>query len=545
MITVTSRPCRRGRGGASSSRCRAARRRRRAPARRAARPTAPWRPGGRPRPRRTAARPCRRSAAPPWTRLQRPLRLEVGQVAAHRRPADAEHAAQSTATSAGPSARSLSRMRSWRRRASMAHTYQPILRRVSMLRCHEPTTVRSDCANSGPELLTRGETAAKGGAQVPTLKRRPRSRVRRTPPPSTVVVHRHGLPRHHLHRPARRPGGRPRDLADGMGSSPGGVANLAVAAARLGLRTGLVAAFGGDVYGDYCWSTLGGRRGRRPLALAALRGLALPGHGLAGLRRRPGDGHPRPPAADRRRRAVRRRCPTAGPASPTGPRPGAWVDAASPAAAWSSPTSAGTRPARGTPPRCASGSRAATRSCRTPPRRWPTPAPTTPARRWRRCATGSRSPSSPPAAAAPTPPTSGTGETAWVPGVSVAGARPDRRRRRVPRRARAGHAARSGRCTQRIRFANLCAALSVRDFGGALAAPGWAGRRATGGPSTRHSAGSAATTTSSTTSWPTRAPRCSRARCHHRLAPDPRPLPSRPPPSTATTHHASPAADRS
>ncbi len=43
---------------------------------------------------------------------------------------------------------------------------------------------------------------------------------------------------------------------DGMGSSPGGVANLAVACARLGLRTSLAAAFGGDVYGDYCWSML-------------------------------------------------------------------------------------------------------------------------------------------------------------------------------------------------------------------------------------------------------------------------------------------------
>jgi len=45
-------------------------------------------------------------------------------------------------------------------------------------------------------------------------------------------------------------------MADGMGSSPGGAATLAVAAARLGLATGLAAAFGSDVYGDYCWSTL-------------------------------------------------------------------------------------------------------------------------------------------------------------------------------------------------------------------------------------------------------------------------------------------------
>jgi len=43
---------------------------------------------------------------------------------------------------------------------------------------------------------------------------------------------------------------------DGMGSSPGGVANLAVACKRLGLSTSLAAAFGGDVYGDYCWEVL-------------------------------------------------------------------------------------------------------------------------------------------------------------------------------------------------------------------------------------------------------------------------------------------------
>ena len=43
---------------------------------------------------------------------------------------------------------------------------------------------------------------------------------------------------------------------DGMGSAPGGIANLAVASQRLGLRTGLAAAFSDDVYGDFCWSTL-------------------------------------------------------------------------------------------------------------------------------------------------------------------------------------------------------------------------------------------------------------------------------------------------
>ncbi len=42
----------------------------------------------------------------------------------------------------------------------------------------------------------------------------------------------------------------------GMGSLPGGIANLAVATSRLGLRTGLAAGFGDDVYGRYCWKVL-------------------------------------------------------------------------------------------------------------------------------------------------------------------------------------------------------------------------------------------------------------------------------------------------
>ena len=44
--------------------------------------------------------------------------------------------------------------------------------------------------------------------------------------------------------------------ASGMGSGPGGVANLAVACSRLGLTTALAAAFGEDLYGDYCRQTL-------------------------------------------------------------------------------------------------------------------------------------------------------------------------------------------------------------------------------------------------------------------------------------------------
>lgn len=55
--------------------------------------------------------------------------------------------------------------------------------------------------------------------------------------------------------PAAPVGGR-EVLAEGMGASPGGAATLAVAASRLGVRSGLAAAFGSDVYGDYCWAAL-------------------------------------------------------------------------------------------------------------------------------------------------------------------------------------------------------------------------------------------------------------------------------------------------
>ncbi len=49
--------------------------------------------------------------------------------------------------------------------------------------------------------------------------------------------------------------------ATGMGSSPGGIANLAVAATRLGLRTGLVAGFGDDAYADWLWRTMNEEEG--------------------------------------------------------------------------------------------------------------------------------------------------------------------------------------------------------------------------------------------------------------------------------------------
>lgn len=45
-------------------------------------------------------------------------------------------------------------------------------------------------------------------------------------------------------------------FAPGMGVSPGGIANLAVAASRLGLRTALATVVGGDAYGRWMWDAL-------------------------------------------------------------------------------------------------------------------------------------------------------------------------------------------------------------------------------------------------------------------------------------------------
>jgi sugar/nucleoside kinase (ribokinase family) len=48
---------------------------------------------------------------------------------------------------------------------------------------------------------------------------------------------------------------------EGMGVSPGGIANLAVAASRYGLRTCLATVFGDDHYGAYCREVLAGQEG--------------------------------------------------------------------------------------------------------------------------------------------------------------------------------------------------------------------------------------------------------------------------------------------
>jgi sugar/nucleoside kinase (ribokinase family) len=47
----------------------------------------------------------------------------------------------------------------------------------------------------------------------------------------------------------------------GLGSAPGGSANMAVALSRLGLRVGLAAAFGDDMFGGYLWRTLAEQEG--------------------------------------------------------------------------------------------------------------------------------------------------------------------------------------------------------------------------------------------------------------------------------------------
>lgn len=47
---------------------------------------------------------------------------------------------------------------------------------------------------------------------------------------------------------------------EGMGVSPGGIANLAVAASRFGLRTSLATVFGDDYYGSYCRTVLASTR---------------------------------------------------------------------------------------------------------------------------------------------------------------------------------------------------------------------------------------------------------------------------------------------
>ncbi|GAA2077569.1 carbohydrate kinase family protein [Actinomadura alba] len=50
-------------------------------------------------------------------------------------------------------------------------------------------------------------------------------------------------------------------VTDGLGSAPGGIANIAVAMSRLGLKVGLAASFGDDMFGSYLWRTLSDQEG--------------------------------------------------------------------------------------------------------------------------------------------------------------------------------------------------------------------------------------------------------------------------------------------
>ncbi|SEF89680.1 Sugar or nucleoside kinase, ribokinase family [Thermomonospora echinospora] len=50
-------------------------------------------------------------------------------------------------------------------------------------------------------------------------------------------------------------------VTDGLGSAPGGIANIAVAMSRLGLRTGLATTVGDDMFGAYLWRTLSEQEG--------------------------------------------------------------------------------------------------------------------------------------------------------------------------------------------------------------------------------------------------------------------------------------------
>ena len=107
----------------------------------------------------------------------------------------------------------------------------------------------------------------------------------------------------------------------GMGCGPGGIANLAVAASRLGLRTSLATVFGDDFYGEYCRDILCDQEDidtRRVVELDIDAGVLAqqPGHGRVpgGMPRTVGRHATRDMAASRGRRRGRRS------ATPSGPR---------------------------------------------------------------------------------------------------------------------------------------------------------------------------------------------------------------------------------
>jgi len=89
--------------------------------------------------------------------------------------------------------------------------------------------------------------------------------------------------------------------ARGMGSGPGGISNLAVAASRLGLTTGLAAGFGDDVYGNWCWEVLAEQEGidlRYSRKLAGTHSAVTVSLATRGDRSMITHGHPVPVSAD-------------------------------------------------------------------------------------------------------------------------------------------------------------------------------------------------------------------------------------------------------
>ncbi|MGH3367145.1 MAG: carbohydrate kinase family protein [Nocardioidaceae bacterium] len=259
---------------------------------------------------------------------------------------------------------------------------------------------------------------------------------------------------------------------DGMGCSPGGVANLAVACSRLGLRTSLVAAFGGDAYGDFCWNVLADQEDIDLSSSRRFEGWHSPvtvSLAFDNDRAMVTHGHPPPiPAEELVGSPLRSRVCFADLGDE---RPG-WIDQA-----------------------LAEGSQVFADLGWDRSGSWDRP---TLAKRLEGChafvpnaveAMAYTDTSSPGAAlerirdwvplAVVTCGSAGafaadntTGETAWAPAVSVD----------TLDTTGAGDVFLAGLVVgtlaewplqQRVRFANLCAALSVRDFGGALAAPGW------------------------------------------------------------------------
>ena len=308
--------------------------------------------------------------------------------------------------------------------------------------------------------------------------------------------------------------------ADGMGSCPGGIANLAVAARRLGLRTSLAAAFGDDDYGDFCWE--------HPGRVRSTSTSAAPAASRAGTRRSPSPwpstataawsrhGHPPPIGPDRAHRA-----PAAGQS-----RDGDARRRQRPRRRRRSPTWVRAWPGDGRRPRLRRrrlGPHGALAPRRARPARG---VPRLPAQRRRgdglhrarrpRARPCTRSRDRVPLAVV----TNGengamaidstTGEEAVVPGAARLGdaTRPAPVTSSAPRIVLGTLA--DWPLQHRLAFATLCSSLSVQQFGGSLAAPGWgdiadwwARQRAGMSAGSYHAFAAAAATPSSTTSSPT------------------------------------------